>query len=156
LIVLTLALALVTTSCSANDDAGAATVSAFFRHLERHEFDAAADLVRDSTTSPMADRARRTYVAGWRKAYESYEIHFTKVVVRTIAPAPDEAVQRAQARMGYVYDVKFEGTSTSPCVPVSSNVIPLLSQPMAMLAQNGSWFLTTESMVGSVTTCPGA
>jgi hypothetical protein len=73
-----------------------------------------------------------------------------------IEPAPRDAVTRAEAREGYIYDVTFEGTSNSPCVPVSSNVIPLLTPPVAMLGQDGSWFLTTESLIGSVTTCPGA
>jgi hypothetical protein len=154
LIALALALSLASTSCS-DADRGASAVSAFFRHLERHEFEAAADMVRDSASRPMAEPTRREYLAGWRKAYEGYDIHFTKIIVRAIGPAPDKNVQEAEARGGYAYDVKFEGISNSPCVPVSSNVLPLLTQPLAMRTQEARWFLTTRSMVGSVNTCPG-
>ena len=143
-------------ACSTRVDAGAAVVSLFFTHLERHEFDAAADMVRDSAGSPMPDSTRQVYITGWRKAYERYQIHFTKVLVRPIGRASDEQVQAAGAREGYFYDVKFEGTSNSPCVPVSSDVIPGLTQPVAMLTPNGSWFLTTQSILGFVHTCPGA
>jgi len=146
----------IATACGSSADAGVATVSTFFRHLESHEFDAAADMVRDSASVPMPDLRRRQYIAGWRKEYEGYEIQFTRIVVRTLAAAPSQDVQAAQAREGYVYDVMFEGRSNSPCVPVSSNVIPLLSRPIAMLASSGSWFLTTSSMVGSTNNCPGA
>ena len=64
-------------------------------------------------------------------------------------------MQTAEAGEGYTYDVKFEGVSNSPCVPVNSDVIPLLVQPVAVLGQDGSWFLTTNSMVGSINICPG-
>jgi len=145
-----------TPACGSSADAGAATVTTFFRHLESHEFDAAADVVRDSATLPMPDRTRQQYIAGWRKEYEGYRIQFTKIVVRTLTGAPSQDVQAAQAGEGYVYDVMFEGTSNSPCVPVSSSVIPLLTHPVAMRASSGSWFLTTSSMVGSINNCPGA
>jgi len=127
------------TACARSADAGAATVSTFFRHLESHEFDAAADMVRDSASAPMPGRTRQQYIGGWRKAYEGYEIRFTKIVVRSMGATPRQDVQTAEAREGYFYDVRFEGKSNSLCVPVSSNVLPLLTHPVAMLAASGSW-----------------
>lgn len=145
----------ILTGCVSAPDEGAKAVSTFFSHLEQHQFDAAADMVRDSATTPMSQRTRDQYIAGWRKAYEGYAIRFTSILVRAIGPAPSEAMRAAGASEGYVYDVKFEGTSNSPCVPVSSDVIPGTTRPVAMRAPDGAWFLTTESIVGFVYTCPG-
>ena len=68
----------------------------------------------------------------------------------------DERVRSAGAVEAYVYYVRFEGTSNSPCVPVSSNVIPGTTQPIAGRRADGTWFLLADGMVGFVDTCPGA
>lgn len=65
------------TACAGSADAGAATVSTFFRHLESHEFDAAADMVRDSASAPMPGRTQQQYIGGWRKAYEGDLLQLT-------------------------------------------------------------------------------
>ena len=87
----------------------------------------------------MAEPTRRVYVAGWRKAYEGYDIHFTKIIVRAVGPA--QTIRCRRQKHAGAYDVKFEGISNSPCVAVSSNVLPLLTQPVAMRTQDASWFL---------------
>jgi len=98
---------------------------------------------------------------GWRKAYEGYDITFTAIVVRRYPDSPgvrisDERVRSAGAVEAYVYDVRFEGMSNSPCVPVSSNVIPGTTQPVAGRRADGTWFLFADGMVGFIDTCPGA
>lgn len=136
-------------------DGGEAVLTAFFRHLEAHRFDAAADLVRDSSGEPLSAAVRSEYLLGWRRAYEHYEIRFTKVDVRRMGPAPTELVFRAGAVEGDVYDVRFEGTSNSPCVPVGTDVLPSTTRPIVVRGANGTWFLLAHSLSGFVHSCPG-
>src|SRR5438132_1930957 len=148
-------------ACVPAQDGGADALRAFFRDLEGHRFDAAADLIRDADGAPLSGAVRERYLRGWRKAYEGYDIRFTAIVVRRYPDSPevripDEQVRRAGAVEAYLYDVRFEGTSNSPCVPVSSNVIPGTTQPIAGRRADGTWFLLADGMVGFVDTCPGA
>jgi hypothetical protein len=148
-------------ACTASQDGGADLIRTFFGHLEAHRFDAAADLVREADGTPLSASTRATFIRGWRKAYEGYEIHFTNVVVQRYPDLqsqriPADEIQQAGAVEGYAYAVKFEGTSNSPCVPVNSEVIPGTSQPIALRRADGTWFLLAGGMVGFVDTCPGA
>jgi hypothetical protein len=148
-------------ACAPAQDGGAEALRTFFRDLEGHRFDAAADLIRDAGGAPLSGAVRDRYLRGWRKAYEGYDIRFTAIVVRRYPDSPDvrlpdEHVRRAGAVEAYIYDVRFEGTSNSPCVPVSSNVIPGTTQPIAGKQADGTWFLLADGMVGFVDTCPGA
>lgn len=147
-------------ACAPARDGGADLLRNFFGDLEAHRFDAAAELVREADGAPLSASTRDRFVRGWRKAYEGYDIRFTKVVVQRNreSPAeliPAEAIRRAGAVEGHVYAVKFEGSSDSPCVPVNSNVIPGTTQPIAMKRADGTWFLLADAMVGFVDTCPG-
>ena len=131
-------------------------VNDFFMHLSRHEYDAAADLLRADDGTPISVAERAGNVAGWRRAYDGHTVNFTRVVVRRI-PFPVEAavLARAGATEGHVESVHFEGSSDSPCVPVNNEVIPGTSQPVAIRTAAG-WFLLASSMVGFIATCPGA
>lgn len=147
--------------CTPTEDGGADLVRSFFRDLEGHRFDAAADLIRDANGAPLSDAVRERYLRGWRKAYEGYDITFRAIVVRRYSDSPevrisDERVRSAGAVEAYVYYVRFEGTSNSPCVPVSSDVIPGTTQPIAGRRADGTWFLFADGMFGFVDTCPGA
>lgn len=142
--------------CAPAQDGGVAVVTSFFGDLEGHQFEAAADLVRDADGAPLVGSTRQDYVRGWQKAYEGYDIHFTKVMLQRVADAPTDRVRRAGALEGHVYDVKFEGRSNSPCVPVNPSVIPGTTQPIALKGTDGKWFLLADGIVGFVNTCPGA
>jgi hypothetical protein len=137
-------------------DGGEVVLTTFFRELEAHRFDAAASLVRDGAGEPLSAAVRSEYLRGWRLAYESYEIRFTKVDLRRMGPAPVELVTRAGGVEGDVYDVRFEGTSNSPCVPVSTDVLPSTTRPIVVHGANGTWFLLADALVGFVHSCPGA
>jgi hypothetical protein len=146
--------------CAPAQDGGADLVRTFFRDLEAHRFDAAADLVREADGAPISASTRDRFVRGWRKAYEGYDIHFTNVVVERYPEAPgqqvpDRDIRQAGAVEGHAYAVKFEGTSNSPCVPVRSDVIPGTTSPTALKRADGSWFLLAGGIVGFVDTCPG-
>jgi hypothetical protein len=146
--------------CAPAQDGGAEVLTRLFGDLEGHRFDAAADLVRDADGAPLSASTRDRFVRGWRKAYEGYDIHFTKVVLHRYGGSPSEQIPgeqigRAGAVLGHVYDVKLEGTSNSPCVPVNSNVIPGTTHPIALKRADGVWFLLADSLVGFVDTCPG-
>jgi hypothetical protein len=148
-------------ACAPAQDGGADLVRTFFGDLEARRFDAAADLVRDADGAPLSASTRDTFVRGWRKAYEGYEIRFTNVVVQRYPESPGqqvtaEEIRRAGAVEGHIYAVKFEGSSNSPCVPVNSDVIPGTTQPIALKRADGSWFLLAGGIVGFVDTCPGA
>jgi hypothetical protein len=143
-------------ACAPAQDGGADLLRGFFTDLQAHRFDAAADLVREADGAPLITSTRDRFVHGWRKAYEGYTIQFTSVVLHRIGDAPTEQTRHAGAVEGYVYDVRFEGTSNSPCVPVNSDVIPGTTQPIALKQANGTWFLLADAMVGFVDTCPGA
>lgn len=147
-------------ACAPAQDGGADLLRTFFGDLEAHRFDAAADLLREADGAPLSAPTREIFVRGWRKAYEGYDVHFTRVVLRRVSDspavqAPAEQIRRAGAVEGYVYDVRFEGSSTSPCVPANSDVIPGTSQPIALKRADGTWFLLADAMVGFVNTCPG-
>lgn len=147
-------------ACASPQDGGAEVLTIFFGDLEEHRFDAAADLVRDADGAPLPASTRDRFVRGWRKAYDGYDIHFTRVVLHRYGdlPAeqlPAEQIRRAGAVEGHVYAVMFEGSSNSPCVPVNSNVIPGTTQPIALKRADGTWFLLADAMVGFVDTCPG-
>ncbi|HKC91969.1 MAG TPA: hypothetical protein VKE23_11660 [Candidatus Limnocylindria bacterium] len=148
-------------ACAPTQDGGADLLRSFFGDLEAHRFDAAADLVREADGAPLSASTRDRFVRGWRKAYEGYEILFSNVVVLRYAGSPGvqvpaEELRQAGAVEGYIYAVKFEGTSNSPCVPVNSNVIPGTTQPIALKRADGTWFLLADGIVGFVDTCPGA
>jgi hypothetical protein len=147
-------------ACASNQDGGADLVRTFFGHLEAHRFDAAADLVREADGAPLSTSTRETFIRGWRRSYEGYEIHFSRIAVQRFTDfqsqrVPAEEIQRAGAVEGHAYSVKFEGTSTSPCVPVNSDIIPGTSQPIALKRADGTWFLLAGGLVGFVSTCPG-
>jgi hypothetical protein len=147
-------------ACAPAQDGGAELVRTFFGDLEAHRFDAAADLVREADGAPLSASTRDRFVRGWRKAYEGYDIHFTKVVVQRYPETPAQLLSADQIRQAgaveaHAYAVKFEGISNSPCVPVNSDVIPGTTQPMALKRADGSWFLLAGGMVGFVDTCPG-
>ena len=143
-------------ACVSAQDGGADVLRSFFRDLELHRFDAAADLVRDADGAPLPASTRAQYVRGWRKAYDGYDIRFTRIVLQRIADPATEQIRQAGAIEGYVYYVKFEGSSNSPCVPVNSNVIPGTTQPIALKGADGTWFLLADGIFGFVDTCPGA
>src|SRR5437879_3798639 len=81
---------------------------------------------------------------------------FVVTRIRPKCEYPTSGSGSAGAVEAYVYYVRFEGTSNSPCVPVSSNVIPGTTQPIAGRRADGTWFLLADGMVGFVDTCPGA
>lgn len=157
---LVIAIAYATFACASDHDGGADLLRTFFGHLEAHRFDAAADLVRESDGGPLSPSTRERFIRGWRKAYEGYEIHFTEIVVQRFPDLqsqgiPAEEIKQAGAVEGYVYAVKFKGTSNSRCVPVNSDVIPGTTEPIALKRADGSWFLLAGGIVGFVDTCPG-
>jgi hypothetical protein len=157
---LVVAIACAIFACAPAQDGGADLVRNFFGHLERHQFDAAADLVRETNGALLSAATRNRFVRGWRQAYESYDIRFTNVVVRRLPDSaaggvPTDDIRRAGAVEGYVYAVKFEGISTSPCVPVNSEVIPGTTQPVALKRADGTWFLLAGGVEGFAHTCPG-
>ena len=148
-------------ACAPAQDGGADLLRSFFRDLEAHRFDAAADLVREADGAPLSATTRDRFVRGWRKAYEGYDVRFTNVLVRRYpeSPAqqlPEEEIRRAGAVEGHAYAVKFEGSSNSPCVPVNSDVLPGTTQPIALKRADATWFLLAGGIVGFVDTCPGA
>jgi hypothetical protein len=147
-------------ACAPSQDGGADLLRTFFRDLEAHRFDAAADLVREADGTPLSAPTRDRFVRGWRKAYEGYDIRFTNVVVQPYPESPEqgpaEEIRRAGAVEGHVYAVKLEGRSNSPCVPVNSDVIPGTTQPIVVKRADGTWFLLAGGIVGFVDTCPGA
>ena len=147
-------------ACASPQGGGAEVLTTFFGDLEAHRFDAAADLVREADGAPLSALTRERFVRGWRRAYEGYDIHFTRIVLERYGDSPAEQVpaeqiRRAGAVEGHVYAVKFEGSSNSPCVPVNSNVIPGTTQPITLKRADGTWFLLADAMVGFVDTCPG-
>jgi hypothetical protein len=147
-------------ACAPAQDGGAELVRTFFGDLEGHRFDAAADLVREADGGALSTSTRDRFVRGWRKAYEGYDIHFTRIVVQRYPETPAQLlpgyeIHQAGAVEGYAYAVKFEGTSNSPCVPVNSDVIPGTTQPLALKRADGTWFLLAGGIVGFVDTCPG-
>ena len=144
----------VTLSCAALPDAGAATVEGFFRDLEQHRFEAAADRVRGHGGASLSPADRAVFVRGWRKGYEGYTIRFEQIVVHRVDAAPEHLVRSAGASEGWVYAVKFRGQSDSPCVPVNSDVIPGTTAPIAIRLASG-WYLHREGIVGFVHNCPG-
>jgi hypothetical protein len=155
---LVVAIACAVVACAPTQD-GADLVRSFFRHLESHRFDAAADLVREADGAPLFASTRDRFVRGWRNAYEGYDIRFTNVVVQCHPNLPGrgipvEDIRRAGAVEGCVCAVKFEGSSNSPCVPVNSDVIPGTTQPIALKRADGSWFLLAGGVEGFVHTCP--
>ena len=75
-------------ACAPAQDGGADLLRSFFRDLEAHRFDAAADLVREADGAPLSATTRDRFVRGWRKAYEGYAIRFTNVVVRRYPESP--------------------------------------------------------------------
>ena len=148
-----LAAAMITLSCAALPDAGAATVEAFFRELEQQRFEAAADRVRGEGGAPLSPTDRAVFVGGWRKAYEGYTIRFEQIVVRRGPAAPEHLVRSAGASEGWTYAVRFRGQSDSPCVLVNSEGIPGTTVPIAIRIASG-WYLHREGIVGFVHTCP--
>ena len=153
------ALACAIVACAPAQDGGAALVRDFFRRLESHQFDAAADLVREADGGPLSAATRNRFVRGWRQAYEGYDVRFTNVVVQRrpdslAGGVPADDLRRAGAVEGYVYAVKFEGISNSPCVPVNSEVIPGTTRPIALKRADGTWFLLAGGVEGFVNTCP--
>ena len=141
-------------SCTSTPDSQ--IVERLFMHLSRGEYDAAASLMRSRDGSPLTDEVRARNIAGWRRAYDNYDIEFSRVVVTRVRPVTAEMLAAADATEGYVETVRFEGRSNSPCVPVNSDVIPGASIPIALRARSGAWFVTDDSMSGFVHTCPGA
>jgi hypothetical protein len=157
---LVVAIACAIVACAPAQDGGADLIRNFFGHLESHQFDAAADLVREANGAPLSAATRNRFVRGWRQAYEGYDIRFTNVIVQrhpdSAAPGvPAEDIRRAGAVDGYAYFVKFEGISNSPCVPVNSDVIPGTTQPVALKRADGTWFLLAGGVEGFANTCPG-
>ena len=49
--------------CTPTEDGGADLLRSFFRDLEGHRFDAAADLIRDANGAPLSDAVRERYLA---------------------------------------------------------------------------------------------
>jgi hypothetical protein len=157
---LVVAIACAIFACAPAQDGGADLIRNFFGHLASHQFDAAADLVRETNGAPLSSATRNRFVRGWRQAYEAYDIRFTNVVVQRLPDSaaggvPTDDIRRAGAVEGYVYAVKFEGISTSPCVPVNSDVIPGTTQPVALKRADGTWFLLAGGVEGFANTCPG-
>jgi hypothetical protein len=143
-------------SCDSAQAGDAEVVATFFAHLERGEFDAAVQLLRDADGAALSAASSAEHVDGWRRAYAGYSVHFTRVVVDRVTSASRADIARAHAIDGFVESVHFEGTSTSPCVPIGDKVLPGTSQPVALHGQDGAWFLLGPSMVGFIHTCPGA
>jgi hypothetical protein len=158
---LVIAIGCAVLGCAPTQDGGADLVRSFFGDLEAHRFEVAADLVREADGAPLSASKRDRFVRGWRKAYEGYDIRFTNVVVQRYPETPAVQVPAADLRLagaveGYVYAVKFEGSSNSPCVPVNSDLIPGTTQPIAVKRADGTWFLLASGIAGFVDTCPGA
>jgi len=84
--------------CTPTEDGGADLVRSFFRDLEGHRFDAAADLIRDANGAPLSDAVRERYLRGWRKAYEGYDITFRAIVVRRYSDSPEVRISDERVR----------------------------------------------------------
>src|SRR5438552_1280045 len=82
--------------CTPTEDGGADLVRSFFRDLEGHRFDAAADLIRDANGAALSDAVRERYLRGWRKAYVGYDITFRAIVVRRYSASPESALYRSR------------------------------------------------------------